>query len=69
MTEDMPAYGLGLLTLVMFPGLVAMCVVLLHRAEAEVHQTFGARYDSYAAAVPAWIPRIGNRSIGRRAAQ
>jgi methanethiol S-methyltransferase len=45
-----------LLTLVMFPVLVAMYVRLARREEAEVSAMFGDGYRRYAAATPAWIP-------------
>ena len=45
-----------LLTLLMFSVLVAMYVHLAHAEEAEARLTFGASYDRYAAAVPAWFP-------------
>ena len=45
-----------LLTLLMFPVLVTMYVHLAHAEEAEARLTFGASYDRYAAAVPAWFP-------------
>jgi protein-S-isoprenylcysteine O-methyltransferase Ste14 len=48
-----------LLTLLMFPLLVAMYVHLAHTEEAEVRRTFGPLYDSYAAVTPAWFPRLG----------
>lgn len=57
-----------LLTLVMFPILVAMYVRLAHREEAEVRKTFGEEYDRYAARVPRWLPRRQSADAGRRAA-
>jgi protein-S-isoprenylcysteine O-methyltransferase Ste14 len=48
-----------LLTLLMFPFLIAMYVHLAHTEEAEVRQTFGPAYDGYAAVTPAWFPRLG----------
>jgi protein-S-isoprenylcysteine O-methyltransferase Ste14 len=48
-----------LLTLLMFPLLVAMYVHLAHTEEAEVRKMFGAAYDSYAAVTPAWLLRLG----------
>jgi protein-S-isoprenylcysteine O-methyltransferase Ste14 len=48
-----------ILTLAMFPFLVAMYVRLAQREEAEVRRAFGADYNTYAAATPAWIPRLG----------
>ncbi|RUM95713.1 isoprenylcysteine carboxylmethyltransferase family protein [Pseudaminobacter arsenicus] len=46
-----------LLTLAMFPVLVAMYVRLARREEAEVRARFGEAYDRYAAGVPAFLPR------------
>lgn len=48
-----------LLTLLMFPVLVAMYVRLARREEREVRAEFGAEYDRYAAVVPAFLPRRG----------
>lgn len=48
-----------LLTLLIFPVLVAMYVRLAHIEEAEARQAFGTAYDGYAARVPSWIPRLG----------
>ena len=48
-----------ILTLLMFPLLVTMYVRLARHEEAEAHRTFGAAYDAYAAATPAWFPRLG----------
>ncbi len=52
-------------TLLMFPVLVAMYVHLAHAEEAEARLAFGASYDCYAAAVPAWFPRLLPVSGGR----
>lgn len=46
-----------LLTLAMFPVLVAMYVRLARSEEKEVRARFGQAYDRYAAAVPAFLPR------------
>jgi len=55
-----------LLTLLMFPLLVAMYVRLARTEEVEVRREFGPAYDSYAAVTPAWLPRLGtSRSSGR----
>jgi protein-S-isoprenylcysteine O-methyltransferase Ste14 len=51
-----------ILTLVMFPVLVAMYVHLAHAEEAEARRDFGTAYDRYAAEVPAWFPRLGSHS-------
>jgi protein-S-isoprenylcysteine O-methyltransferase Ste14 len=48
-----------ILTLLMFPLLVVMYVRLARHEEAETHQRFGAAYESYAAATPGWLPRLG----------
>lgn len=55
-----------ILTLVMFPFLVAMYVRLAHREEADARREFGAAFDAYAAVTPAWFPRLrGQSSSGR----
>ena len=46
-----------ILTLLMFPLLVAMYVRLARHEETEARRTFGAAYDAYAAATPGWFPR------------
>lgn len=46
-----------LLTLLMFPVLVGMYVRLARIEEDEVRRRFGAAYERYAAAVPAFLPR------------
>ena len=48
-----------ILTLLMFPVLVAMYVHLARTEEAEARREFGREYDLYAAQVPAWLPRLG----------
>jgi protein-S-isoprenylcysteine O-methyltransferase Ste14 len=48
-----------LLTLVMFPILVAMYVRLAHREEREARAQFGEAYERYARRVPGFIPRWG----------
>ena len=52
-----------LLTLLMFPVLVAMYVRLARREEIEARATFGAEYGRYAQRTPAFLPRPGR---GRR---
>ena len=47
-----------LLTLVMFPILVTMYVRLARREEREVREAFGDAYARYAAATPAFVPRL-----------
>jgi protein-S-isoprenylcysteine O-methyltransferase Ste14 len=51
-----------LLTLAMFPVLVVMYVRLARREEREALAQFGEAYASYAAATPAFMPRLGRRS-------
>ena len=51
-----------LLTLFMFPVLVAMYVLLARKEEREVRAQFGEVYDRYAAKTPAWFPRFGDIS-------
>lgn len=46
-----------LLTLVMFPVLVAMYAYLARREEKDVEREFGDEYRAYRARVPAFIPR------------
>ncbi|MEW6635386.1 MAG: isoprenylcysteine carboxylmethyltransferase family protein [Actinomycetota bacterium] len=47
-----------LITLAMFPVLVAMYVRLAHREEREVREEFGEEYADYAASTPAFFPRL-----------
>jgi methanethiol S-methyltransferase len=54
-----------ILTLLMFPLLVAMYVHLAHVEEAEARQRFGAEYDAYAAVTPALIPRLRRTPHGK----
>jgi protein-S-isoprenylcysteine O-methyltransferase Ste14 len=49
-----------LLTLGMFPILVASYVRLAHREEREVAAEFGATWTAYADATPRWWPRLGD---------
>ncbi len=46
-------------TLVMFPVLVWVYVRLARREEAASRDTHGSAWDAYAAAVPAFLPRLG----------
>lgn len=46
-----------LLTLAMFPILVAMYVRLAYQEEREVRAKLGSEYERYAARVPAFLPR------------
>jgi methanethiol S-methyltransferase len=61
-----------LLTLAMFPVLVAMYMRLARREEKEVRARFGQAYDRYASEVPAFVPRwpeapaAGGGDTGRR---
>jgi protein-S-isoprenylcysteine O-methyltransferase Ste14 len=50
-----------ILTLAMFPLLVAMYVHLAHTEEREVRAEFGEVYDRYAAVTPGWLPKLGGR--------
>ena len=54
-----------LLTLAMFPLLTWAYVRLARREEREVRVTFGDRYARYAAATPAFVPRLNRRLNGR----
>ncbi|HEX9277858.1 MAG TPA: isoprenylcysteine carboxylmethyltransferase family protein [Casimicrobiaceae bacterium] len=53
-----------IVTLVLFPILVTMYVLLARREEREAAAEFGDEYRRYAARTPAFFPRIG---IGRAA--
>lgn len=46
------------LTLLMFPVLLAMYVRLAHKEEREVKAELGTAWDAYAAHTPRWIPRL-----------
>jgi len=48
-----------LVTLVMFPILVTMYVLLARREEREAEAEFGDEYRRYAARTPAFLPRWG----------
>jgi protein-S-isoprenylcysteine O-methyltransferase Ste14 len=48
-----------LITLVMFPILVTMYVMLARREEREALAEFGDQYHRYMARTPAFIPRVG----------
>ncbi|MBN8890373.1 MAG: isoprenylcysteine carboxylmethyltransferase family protein [Rhodospirillales bacterium] len=54
-----------LLTLVMFPFLVAMYVRLARREEAEARQLFGEEYIRYETHVPGWFPHLRGSEEGR----
>src|SRR6516164_7297377 len=47
-----------ILTLAMFPVLVAMYVHLAHQEEKDARVEFGAEYDRYSVETPAWFPRL-----------
>ena len=51
-----------LLTLVMFPILVAMYGRLAVTEEREMRERFGAEFDLYAARTPRFVPTLGNRA-------
>jgi protein-S-isoprenylcysteine O-methyltransferase Ste14 len=55
-----------LLTLVMFPILVATYVRLAHREEHEVEAELGEEWRAYAAVTPRWIPRLGDSQDAAR---
>jgi protein-S-isoprenylcysteine O-methyltransferase Ste14 len=50
-----------LVTLVMFPILVAAYARLAHREEREIREKFGRAWDEYAARTPGFVPRPGRR--------
>ena len=56
-----------ILTLAMFPVLVAMYVHLAHQEEREVRAELGAEYERYAAKTPGWFPRLGGAGTARSA--
>ena len=51
-----------LLTLVMFPILVAMYGRLSITEEREMRERFGAEFDAYAARTPRFLPTLGSRA-------
>jgi len=51
-------------TLVMFPILVWMYARLARREEREVEEEFGEEYRRYAAATPAFFPRLNRQGFG-----
>ena len=51
-----------LLTLAMFPILVAMYGRLAVTEEREMRARFGAEFDAYAARTPRFVPAIGKRA-------
>lgn len=53
-----------LVTLLMYPVLVAMYARLAWREDREAAARFGAEYAAYRARVPAWVPRIGGSAAG-----
>jgi protein-S-isoprenylcysteine O-methyltransferase Ste14 len=54
-----------LVTLAMFPILVAMYVRLANQEEREVRAEFGDEYARYAAVTPGWLPRFGGSDQSR----
>jgi protein-S-isoprenylcysteine O-methyltransferase Ste14 len=56
-----------LVTLAMYPVLVATYALLARREEAEMFAQFGDEYRRYRAAVPAFVPRIGGPAGPRHA--
>lgn len=52
-----------LLTLLMFPILVAMYARLAVTEEAELRQRFGAAFDAYAARTPRFVPALRTRTV------
>ncbi len=52
-----------LLTLIMFPILVTMYVLLARREEREVQAEFGEAYTRYAANTPRFFPRVRHKAI------
>jgi protein-S-isoprenylcysteine O-methyltransferase Ste14 len=52
-----------ILTLVMFPVLVAMYVRLAISEEAEARATFSAKWERYAAQTPRFVPRRHERTL------
>lgn len=55
-----------ILTLLMCPMLVYMYVRLARREEAEVGRACGELYARYAAATPAFVPRLAQSRAGPR---
>jgi protein-S-isoprenylcysteine O-methyltransferase Ste14 len=53
-----------LVTLLMYPVLVAMYLHLAHREEREAAERFGQEYAAWQARVPAWFPRLGGGASG-----
>lgn len=56
-----------LVTLAMYPVLVAMYAFLARREEAEMLAQFGDEYRRYRATVPAFVPRLGTAAGPRHA--
>lgn len=53
-----------LVTLLMYPVLVAMYVRLARREEREAAGRFGQEYAAWQAQVPGWFPRLGSPASG-----
>ena len=58
-----------LLTVVMFPVLVAVYARLARREEREVRAVFGPAWDEYAARTPAFLPHLWRRDRFREPAR
>jgi protein-S-isoprenylcysteine O-methyltransferase Ste14 len=55
-----------LVTLVMFPVLVTMYVLLARREERDAQSEFGDEYRRYASQTPAFLPRWGSGTPARQ---
>jgi len=53
-----------LLTLLMFPILLAMYARLAVNEEAEMRQRFGAEFEAYAARTPRFLPALWRERSG-----
>ena len=53
-------------TLLMYPILVTVYVRLARREEREAQESLGAEWERYAAATPAFLPRLGRRQLDSR---
>lgn len=58
-----------LLTLAMFPVLLAMYARLAVNEEAQMRRRFGAEFDAYVAATPRFVPAIGTTGRARRSSR
>ena len=79
--NNVPAYGLWglvilgflfqwptLLTLIMFPILVAMYIHLAHQEERDALAEFGEEYARYAAVTPAFLPWVRHSNVQKKLA-